>query len=256
MKRWVGVFLLASARVVAAQSNPEDVVRAFFKAEEEERWQDAAALLDQSYIAGLQRTMVASFRNRPSVHKVTIDELMRADSTMPRAVAEYQLKQMDRATAEGDWLESEFARITSIDSLAALSPAEAASRWLEAKGPVYKTDRSYKRGRTQIDCPGLSDSTQRAMLVRVSQRTHAAVVGSTRNQDSVSYVVIGIKSDVPQSPDRIASMEPGPRVMTVHKVSGAWKIVPTHDMPDAYGLGGMFTFAIGCSRGVTFNPGI
>ena len=88
MKRWVGILLLASARVGAAQANPEDVVRAFFKAEEEERWQDAAALLDQSYVVGMQRNIVHGFRNRSSIHKLTVEELMRADSTMPRAVAE------------------------------------------------------------------------------------------------------------------------------------------------------------------------
>ena len=134
MKRWVGILLLASARVGAAQANPEDVVRAFFKAEEEERWQDAAALLDQSYVVGMQRNIVHGFRNRSSIHKLTVEELMRADSTMPRAVAEYQLKRMNDVTRDSDFLENDFARITTVDSLALLTPSEAAARYRLALG--------------------------------------------------------------------------------------------------------------------------
>jgi len=254
VKRWVGILLLASARVGAAQANPEDVVRAFFKAEEEERWQDAAALLDQSYVVGMQRNIVHGFRNRSSIHKLTVEELMRADSTMPRAVAEYQLKRMNDVTRDSDFLENDFARITTVDSLALLTPSEAAARWLEAKGPVYRTERSYRRGWTQVDCPDMSDSAKRAMLVKKSQFSHSTILGAARNSDSVSYVIVGITYDAPRFENSEVRMEQSPRTMTLHKVSGAWKIVPTLDMPDAYGLGGMNTFAIACGRGELLPP--
>jgi hypothetical protein len=253
VKRIWAVGLLLGARGVLAQSNPEDVVRAFFNAEKAGRWRDAAAMLDQTYITTYQQDLLTGLRNRPSLRKATVEDLMRADSTMPRAAAEYQLKQMYDSMNESTFLEQDFARVTTVDSLAALSPAEAAARWLEARDPAYKTELSYTRRHTKVDCPELSDSAKRAMVAKSSHHTHAKILGSTGSQDSVSYVVIGVDSDLPTIRPRKSVMDMSLRTITVHKVSSAWRIVPTLDMPDAYGLGGLFISAIECGRGEIFG---
>ena len=83
-----------------AQSANERAVRAvvdsFFAAITRERWDSAAALLDlarfEPYFNEQVRTPEVRYRSR----EMTVEDMMANDSTMPRAVAEWQVAQMKK----------------------------------------------------------------------------------------------------------------------------------------------------------------
>ena len=248
------LFWLAFARPAVGQSSPADNVRAFFKAEDESRWLDAARMLDLKSFERIQRNAIAASRQRGSFRQMTAEDLMKFDPDMPRAAAEYQVKKTNEMRTR-DFLLDEFARVTSVDSLAALSTEQAAARWLEAQGPEWKTELSLRDARTapKVDCPELSDSAKRAMLVRNARMPRATVLGETERSDSLRYVVVGEDYGSVHIPDRTA--EGGtmaPHVIILVNVTGVWKIVPTFDMPRSNGLGGMTAVSMTCGKG-TFD---
>jgi hypothetical protein len=61
---------------------------------------------------------------------MTVEQIMRADSTMPRAVAEYQVQRMKQQSQRYNFLEYEFG-VSDPDSLAAMTPSTVAERWLQ-----------------------------------------------------------------------------------------------------------------------------
>jgi hypothetical protein len=140
-----------------------------------------------------------------------------------------------------------------VDSLAALSTEQAAARWLEAQGPEWKMEVSAKDSRMapKVDCPGLSDSAKRALIVQSARMMpRATILGVTEKTDSLSYVVVGEDYGSVHIPDPGANGPSlSPHVVTLVNSAGAWKIVPTLDMPRSNGLGGMTTFAITCGKG-------
>jgi hypothetical protein len=124
----------AGAIQLGAQASPTEVAAAFFKAVTEERWRDAARELDLAAFDRFRRERIAAERLSPRRQwVVTADDLLRRDPDMPRAVAEYQAKKIEESARETvSWTERDFANVSGIDSLAALSAEEAAARWLQA----------------------------------------------------------------------------------------------------------------------------
>ena len=244
----IALFGLAFARPVFGQSNPGDVVRSFFKAEDESRWIDAARMLDLKSFEPIQRNAIATSRQRGTFRQLSAEEVMKLDPGMPRTVAEYQVKRSNELRAR-DYILDEFARVPSVDSLAALSTEQAAARWLEAQGPEWRTELASRdnRGYPKIDCPGLSDSAKKALIVQSERMPQVRVLGETQGSDSLRYVVIAEDYGMTQvrSTDRVSL---SPHVITLVNVGNAWKIVPAFDMPRANGVGGMTTYAISCSR--------
>ena len=99
-----------------------------------ERWDSAAALIDLHAFEPSFRQQVSFSRAQLPQPDPTIEELMARDSTMPRAVAEWQIAQMKRARAGrefGDYT-YEFAGITTQHALLTMTVPAAAARWLAA----------------------------------------------------------------------------------------------------------------------------
>ena len=99
-----------------------------------ERWDSAAALIDLHAFEPSFRQQVSFSPSQLPQPDPTIEELMARDSTMPRAVAEWQIAQMKRARAGrefGDYT-YEFAGITTQHALLTMTVPAAAARWLAA----------------------------------------------------------------------------------------------------------------------------
>ncbi len=242
-----------TAAPASAQANPEDVVRAFFRAEDEGRWFDAARMLDLRRFERFRQSVVHGYRTRPPIAERTPEELMKWQPDIPRAVAEYQAKQMNESLRRYNPLERDFARTNSVDTLAALTTEEAAARWLEAMGPEWKNALAIKEsaGRPTVDCPGLSDSAKKALLAKEFGNPTARILGSTASSDSLRYVVIGeVFRILSGGSAGQFDNEPAisPTTITLRSVSGLWKIVPMHDMPQSSGVHGSISFAISCAR--------
>jgi hypothetical protein len=248
----LGLALTAVVAVApaSAQSVPEDVVRAFFKAEDEGRWLDAARMLDLKPFERIRRNEIFGLRARRSFPHQTPEELMKWDPDMPRAVAEYQVERMQKSFQEFDPLADQFARVSSVDSLEALSTEEAAARWLEAQGPKWKEELASRESQrhNKVDCPDLPDSAKRRLMEEQYRSPTATILGATAGSDSVRYVVISRSFGFPSRHAEIESYPPLTALM-LRNVGGQWKIIPVSGMPQSNGMSGATSFAIVCARG-------
>jgi hypothetical protein len=247
------VFLFLSPVLAVAQQaadSPDEVARKFFQAQSDERWMDAARLLDLGEFAAVRDQFVRSFRNVPRIAPITVERLLRMEPDMPRAVAEYRVKQDSERVQEFDMLGQEFARISSVDSLAALPVQEAAARWLEAKGPRWQFARQRKAeslhpgrfGNCRTPAEPLPGQTE-GDTVEIMGVAHAP-------GDSVSYAIFNPfllferrAASRPTKPG-IRKRQMSPRVVTLRKVSGNWRIEPTRDLPGPNGLSGSYSVCV------------
>lgn len=118
-----GVAAPATAQSTAPTIGPDSVVRAFLRAVEEERWYDATEFIELGrFEAELASTIEFARRPRRARPPLTIDDIRRHDPDMPREVAEYQLKRLQRQLADTTSpLRYQFAEVPSVDSLARLT---------------------------------------------------------------------------------------------------------------------------------------
>jgi hypothetical protein len=227
-------------------ASPEEVARQFFKAEDEGRWLDAARLLDLKRFETLRRMTVRGARTIRDPWRQTPEQIMQSDPEIPRAVAEYQANRANKHFSDFNPLEFQYARVPSADSLEALPVEEAAARWLEAQGPKWQEERDHKRAakRPPMKCPVSVDSLTTLGFAQFKP-PKAVVLGATADGDSVRYVVVG-RSFGPQLRQEELGSGMSPGVMTLVRVNGSWRIVPTGDLINFTGFGGNTTFAIGC----------
>jgi hypothetical protein len=141
----------AGAAPVHAQESPAQVAAAFFKAVAEERWRDAARQLDLAAFDRFRRERIAAARlPQPPHRQTTVEDLLRHDPDMPRAVAEYQIRKMTEARRHVfNWVDHEFAGVADVDALAALSAEESAARWLQARDLRWQSRRAAERERAR-----------------------------------------------------------------------------------------------------------
>jgi hypothetical protein len=223
-------FLFGGSRGVAQTagiSAARATVDSFFAVIAGEKWDSAAAMLDLARFERFFKSAVANARSAIPQRPMTVEDLMATDSTMPRAVAEWQIGQMKKSGAEEpfNYLSMQFAGITSPRDLFALSIPAAAARWLEAQDERTQMREAWRRS----GCP-LSDLP--AFLA--AKRT---VLAAAAFDDSTVYVV--------QSDDRFGSMGPEnltpvERVMKLHRANDRWRIEPREDLlrpGGAYGYG-------------------
>lgn len=239
------IAMLATPIAIDAQSNrhlaPTDVVREFFKAQADGRWRDAASFLNLEAFEPYREDAIRQTRMMKGRGGPTVEQVMAREPDMPRAVAEYVAKKY-AAMADSDALSHEFAHTVSPDTLAALTPEQAAARWLEARDVRWQLERSAAHLGPECQKPsGLpfpDRPTPKEVLSPAVSATQAAGSG-----DSVSYVLYRDKGS--NSAGRISqSMPPG--IVTLKRVGGEWKILP---LPDLGFPGGNRTYAsVACTR--------
>ena len=186
--------------------------------------------------------------------------MLRDDPSMPRAVAEYQVKQAKESFRDFNPLTYEYADVPTADSLAALPVDVAAARWLEAKDPRWLMKREMKRQPHSLtgDCAKVYDSLIKAAKVpdtaagsmfAVPRREVIAItaVPSTAGPaDSLSYVLFRERyesrgdSTTRGLVDR-PEMQMSPNVLTLIRASVGWRVLPALDFGGLSGSGG-FSF--------------
>src|SRR5690348_11738600 len=87
---WAPVVRECRAQSGSSAGTPAAVVDSFFRATQQQRWRDAARLMDLEAFGDLRDQSVRFMRHPPSVHRITPEEMMKYDPRMPRAVAEYE----------------------------------------------------------------------------------------------------------------------------------------------------------------------
>jgi hypothetical protein len=265
-----GVVLTLLASNAGAQSSssasPADVARDFFAAEHDGRWLDAAHLLDLKSFEPQRARSVANARHaRPEFH-LTVEQLLRHNPTMPRAAAEYQVKQSEILMRDYNPLSDEYADVPTADSLAHLPVDVAAARWLEAKDPRWLIRKSGHNG-LPAECEqssgpqlkALADSQVKAlsamtmsMLTPPPQQIVAVALArsmTSGSTDSVSYVLFRDRYETHHDSTASAGA-PGPEIqtspsaLTLIKTSGGWRVYPSLDFGLIHGSSFGFDCAI------------
>jgi hypothetical protein len=244
----VGAALALSVTNVGGQSapnaSPADVARDFFAAQRGGRWLDAAHLLDLKLFEPQRARSVANARATRPFH-LTVERLLRDDPSMPRAVAEYQVKQSEAAFRDFNPLSYEYADVPTADSLAALPIDVAAARWLEAQDPRWRMKsqpRSFSQSCTQMSDSGMKrvktiDGAAAASLYTPPPREVVAVASAGRTApglgDSLSYVLYreqyGISGVRPTERMARPEMRSSPRVLTLNRTASGWRVLPLMD---------------------------
>jgi hypothetical protein len=213
---------------------PTAVADSFFRATRDARWVDAARFLDLDAVASMRDGRVRNARTPQRDRKITAETILEFDPKMPREVAEYQARQHNERVSERDFLLDDYARVPSIDSLAALSPLDVAARWLEAKDERWAIRRAMLDYQKRVGCPPTADSID-AVIAAI--RPPAARIIGTVVDDSIAFVLHERALDSAEvrsirGPGRSKARNQGfrylfpPSVTTLRLGGGAWRIVP------------------------------
>jgi hypothetical protein len=221
---------LLAPRVSRGQTPTERAVRAvvdsFFTAIERERWDSAAAFVDLGRFEPFFQQRVSSVRSALPQREMTVEDFMANDSTMPRAVAEWQVERMKKYRQNesfGD-MSGEFAGVRTQHEFFALTVGEAAARWMEAQDMRTQMREAWRRaGCSLASLPPALPATKRTVL--------AVAVAN----DSTAFVV--------HTDDRFGGdpmgLSGGERTMVLHRIGGRWRIQLRQDLlrPVAIGFG-------------------
>jgi hypothetical protein len=180
-------------------------------------------------------------------HTWTAEEMMRYDPQMPREVAEYHVKKMREASTDFDFITREYAGVDSVEELSKLSVAEAAARWLRARGPEWQREFAFREARkhSMPGCPA-PDSIRAGVKAKI-KTPPARILGSV-TRDSVGYVLVA-PAELGPDHHRARTADayiPTPGVVTLHRRGNQWKIFPVEDMPHFTGVSGAMGFVVGC----------
>jgi hypothetical protein len=217
------VALVSVAPVLQAQVNleaqdPEGAFLAFFRAFAQQRWEDAVALLDVADLDQYRRQLVTSARLQPPVPQLTVEDLLRQDPDMPRAVAEYQLERMKRERASsGSYLSFEFAGVRDPAQLDSLPIADLAARWLRAQHPTTRLkDQLLQKGcRIPPDLDSQVDSPS------------VAIVGSAEQQDGTAFVLF---ADTSLTRHDSGFHGASPQIAHLKRTPSGWRVVARYDL--------------------------
>ena len=230
------ILALGSATASRAQESRRAVVSAdsarltadlFFRAIADEKWEAAAALLDTT---AMRRLIAEQVRRRPELDRreMTVEDFMRGDSTKPREVAEYELKQFREQRAKFDGAERfsrEYYGVRSAEDLRALSTIQATARYLKAKDQRVQFRELLKQS-------GCADSTF------APPYTVHRILATALANDSVAYLL----HDDGNVPMRRVAYSEFPSVMVLRLQANRWVIVPT---PMFMGSGGVAIYGDG-----------
>ena len=231
------VLAFTSANGQATDANrPRAVADSFFADVAAERWTAAARRLSLRDFERYLKQTISSARAALPAPALSVEDLLAQDSTMPRAVAEWQVERMRRSISEHRFhdFSREFAGVTSFPALAALSVPEAAARWLEARD-----------GRTEYRAmvmrrPCADSAANAARLASTSSWTKPSVLGAVLRDDSTAYVLHSVYLPFTVGQDLSS---PPPAIMMLRRTREGWVILPRHDLLRG---AGSFGYSITC----------
>jgi hypothetical protein len=208
----------AGAQRSDAAAPPEVVAARFFAAVAAERWAEAVGYLDVAPLERHRQETAAAARAPGARREPTVEDLLRGEPDMPRAVAEYRVRKQREARARyGDLVAHEFAHVADPAALARLTPEVAAARWLEAQDDRYEI-------RRQLAARGCRAEPTDPPLAQPPHRILGTVV-----RDSAAYVL----HEDPEWADAVGRgwAGSGPQVLQLRRAAdGRWRIAARHDL--------------------------
>jgi|GEM_PF-1644279 len=173
------------------ETSPRAVVTATFEAMSHKQWARVAALADSAYLSQWREQQLVY----AEADKIERDNKKKHQKQygLPKCVQKYFESQESHYT---ETFLKGFAGMKSIDQLEQLTPEQLFSSWL-AGGDAVKQN------------------------ARTTSRT---ILGEVPESDSVAHVLYRMTPTPPGTNDD------GVERMTVHKVNGAWHVVPNDDI--------------------------
>jgi hypothetical protein len=224
---WLMAIAWQSQRGEAQPAAVRAVADSFYAAVERADWASAARFLDSAAVGRRLRERIQRARTELPMSRPTVESLMAADTTLPRAVAEWRLRDMTR------WPErrfrdysDEYAGISSFEALLALPVEEAGARWLEAMDPTSRIRRLLR----ERGCDTRSFESIQAHLFRL--RTLGALVADSAR----AYVLAETAANRAEGPPEA---QVSPAVVSMVRVGQAWRIVPTYNLLSGGAMAGI-----------------
>ncbi len=216
----LAIALLAATSPVVAQSEPSarDAAARFLEAWNSRRWPDAARYLDLDQFDRFRQDFISRARRASTEGpQPSVEELRRRDPDMPREVAEYQVRRMEEQRRHyADPTPFEFARVSSLSALRALSPEEAAARWLESRDPQWQVRMQFE----QAGCRAPDDLDE----IPIPRRR---LIGVVADADSLNYAVFREQGPGDQGQ---AWAEGDLSVLELRLRRGRWLVSPRADL--------------------------
>jgi len=181
-------------------------------------WKAAAAFLDIVPLDHYRLAQIAMARRMKSQPPMTVERLMQMDPKLPRAVAEYQVQQMNEHRGRTSILEIEFG-VSDPDSLAALPATIVAQRWLEVHDPRWRVRQAVARN----NCGYAPVDSVPTPIFRVLGTVVA---------DPFAYVAYERGDDPPFVPDQLRGF--GPRLLTLRRGMDGWWVIPRLDPAQSF----------------------
>jgi hypothetical protein len=211
--------MVAPVVAVHAQSRSEAAVRAvvdsFFAAVGREQWDSAARFFDLPRFEPILKTAIGSARSALPQPPATPEEMIASDSTMPRAVAEWEAARSNRFRAQRqfDDYSSQFAGVSTQHMLFSLTVTDAAARWIAARDRRVQMREEWRR----MGC-GI------ATLPTVPSVTRPVILGIAFHDDSTALVI--------HADDQFRGMGDmhDERVVPVRRTPAGWRIEPRDDL--------------------------
>ena len=219
--------VVTSAGICNAQQanralTPSEIVDHFLKAQQAEQWSEAASYLDPEALERIRQREISQYSDANFPHW-TVEQFMKNDPEMPREVAEYELKRMNKLrksrAMQIPW-SYEFADANTVEELRKFTRDELGVSWVKAHDLAYRSRQSVAA------CEQIRSESAAAIAKRVASMRTYRILGEIVN-DSMAYV---LKEDgfegKPSNPLEDVGIILPPENFMLRKVAATWKLLP------------------------------
>ena len=161
--------------------DPVKLFHAAVKGLEDERWRDVAELCDPVSLRAFKQSFLSQFDTAGRINW-TVEDLLRFSPQMPRAVAEYQLAQIERQADPAVRFARDFPLLAGIGELRDLDPADVFARWLEGKSPRGQILAAVRDG-------SISEAVAEAHGSDLGRMPPYEAIGAIKDGEDVAYVI-------------------------------------------------------------------
>jgi hypothetical protein len=217
----------SAVRAQADTAAPRAVADSFFRLVADERFLDAARLMDLEAFDAHRRSTLEFARRPMERRQLTAKQLMAMDPKMPRAVAEYQAKRANEQVADMSLIYRREFGVSTLDSIATLGADQLAARALAARDMRTMMRESL---RSRAGGCALSDAEQREILSRM--HVHVPRIIGVVTADTIAYVLYDrFDVDIADSAADSAARQPESAVPAPTRFGRDWEVMPPGFLP-------------------------
>ena len=155
-----------------------------------EDWTGAAGLCDPVSLVSFRRTMLQQFAPIRPRNTMTVEEYLKLTPDMPRAVAEYNVKQQQKSIDPEIQLHRQFPTVDSVAALRALEPTDFFAEWFYGQSPQRQLRDQAKDG-------AIGEKAANAIFSQPMRHFAYDVLGFLPNGDRIAHVLYQLQMAPP-----------------------------------------------------------